>query len=261
MKMTILVGQCLKRKTMLEWVKEYIIKNVATCKSLCNLQELYTAFKEKHPNVNIGFSKFCALRPKWCILAGSKMYHSVSVCSPHQNVVLLVNAMDWNVTYKDLIKKIVCNTERKKYIMHQCASCPGIATLTEFLDQELKEHGDDEKFNYCQWHTTDQAILTTCTATYEEYKETLINVTDDLTRDSCTPRLKITSSWNYHWSKEYSKLNHLAVYYLGPDGSLQHDSLCFSSDNNNHYTSFLYQVQILLVYYLKANLPHITSTI
>ena len=26
----------------------------------CNLEELYTAFKEKHPNVNIGFSKFCA---------------------------------------------------------------------------------------------------------------------------------------------------------------------------------------------------------
>ena len=33
-------------------------------KSLCNLQELYTAFKEKHPNVDISFSKFSALRPK-----------------------------------------------------------------------------------------------------------------------------------------------------------------------------------------------------
>ena len=45
MKMTISVGKCLKRKTMLVWVKEYIIKNFASCKSLCNLQELYTAFK------------------------------------------------------------------------------------------------------------------------------------------------------------------------------------------------------------------------
>ena len=35
-------------------------KSFLTCKNLCNLQELYTAFKEKHPNVNIGFSKFCA---------------------------------------------------------------------------------------------------------------------------------------------------------------------------------------------------------
>ena len=42
MKMTISVGSCLKGKV----VKEYINKNFATYKSLCNLQELYTAFKE-----------------------------------------------------------------------------------------------------------------------------------------------------------------------------------------------------------------------
>ena len=80
--------------------KDYVsvskVKNFATCKSLCNLQELYTAFKEKHPNVNIGFSKFCALRPKWCVLAGSRMTHFVCVCSAHQNVVLLVDPMDWD---------------------------------------------------------------------------------------------------------------------------------------------------------------------
>ena len=87
MRMKISVGRCLKRKTMLVWVKEYIIKNFATCKSLCNLQEIYTAFKEKHPNVNIEFSKFCALRPKWCVLAGSKMTSSVCACNAHQNVV------------------------------------------------------------------------------------------------------------------------------------------------------------------------------
>ena len=29
-------------------------QNFATCKSFCNLQELYTDFKEKHPNANIG---------------------------------------------------------------------------------------------------------------------------------------------------------------------------------------------------------------
>ena len=103
-KMTVSVGRCLKRKTMLVWVKEYINKNFVTCKSVCNLQKLYTAFKEKHPNVNIGLSKFFALRPKWCILDGSKMTHSVCVCSAHQNVVLLVDAMDGDLTYKDLIK-------------------------------------------------------------------------------------------------------------------------------------------------------------
>ena len=129
MKMTISVGWCLRRKTMLVWVKKYIIKNSAICKSLCNLQELYTAFKEKHPNVNIGFSIFCTFIPKWCVWAVWKTSHSVCVCSAHQNVVLLVDTMDWDMTYKDLITKIVCNTESNKCIMHRSESCPGTATL------------------------------------------------------------------------------------------------------------------------------------
>ena len=78
--------------------------------------------------------------------------------------------------------------------MHQCESYLCTATLNYFLDQELNEHEDDEKFNYCQWDTTDRAILTTFTATYEEYKETLIDVIDDLTRHSYMVKQKITSS-------------------------------------------------------------------
>ena len=98
--MAIAVGRCLKSKV----VEECINKNFATCKSLCNLHESYTAFKEKHPNVNIEFWKFCAFKPKWCVLAGSKTTHFVCVCSAHQNAVLLVDAMDCSLTYKDLIK-------------------------------------------------------------------------------------------------------------------------------------------------------------
>ena len=79
---------------MLVWVKEYVIKNPATYKGLCNFQELYTGFKKRQPNVYIGFSKFSALRPKLCILVGSKITHSGCACSAHQNVVLLVDAMD-----------------------------------------------------------------------------------------------------------------------------------------------------------------------
>ena len=143
MKMTISVCWCLERKTMLVWLNEYIIKNFTIWKSLCNLQELYTAFKEKQTNANIRFSRFCALGPKWCVLAGLKMTDSVWVCGAHQNVVLLVDAMDWNLTYEDLIKKIFCNTENNKCIIHRSESCPGAATLKEFLDQELNKNEDD----------------------------------------------------------------------------------------------------------------------
>ena len=122
------------------------------------------------------------------------MTHSVWVCSVHQNVMLLVNTVDWDLTYKYLIKKIVCNPESNKCIMHRCKSCPGTAALKEFLDQELNEHEEDQKFNHCQWDTTDRAILTTFTATCKECKETLIDVIDDLTRHSYIAKLKITSS-------------------------------------------------------------------
>ena len=77
------------------------------------------------------------------------------------------------------------------------ASCNGVNSvlaLKEFFDQELNDYEDNEKFNYCQWDTNDRAILTTFPATYEEYKETLINIIDDLTRHSYIAKLKITSS-------------------------------------------------------------------
>ena len=96
---------------MLVGVDQNIINIFGTCKNVCHLQELYTAFKEKRPYVNIGFSKFCSLRPKWCVLADSKMTYSVSICSAHQNVVFPVDAMVWDLTFKNLIKKI-SNSER-----------------------------------------------------------------------------------------------------------------------------------------------------
>ena len=78
--------------------------------------------------------------------------------------------------------------------MHRCESCPGTATLKEFLDQEFNKHEYDQKLKDCQQNTTDPAILTTFTATYKEYKETLIDAIDDLTRHSCIAKLKLTSS-------------------------------------------------------------------
>ena len=44
--------------------KKYYVSVSKGGKSLCNLQEFYTAFKEKHLNVSTGFSKFCSQRPK-----------------------------------------------------------------------------------------------------------------------------------------------------------------------------------------------------
>ena len=81
---------------------------------LCNLSELCSAFRDIYPNIKIRFSNFCTLRPKWFVLAGSSGTHSVCVCSTHQNAVLLVDAIDCKCTYKDLMKKVVCDPGNKQ---------------------------------------------------------------------------------------------------------------------------------------------------
>ena len=60
---------------------------------LLNLNELYQSFKEEHPQLQVGFTKFSLLRPLNCILAGSSGTHSVCVCLYHQNVKLLLLGM------------------------------------------------------------------------------------------------------------------------------------------------------------------------
>ena len=65
--------------------------------------------------------------------------------------------------------------------------------------------------------------------------------------------LKITSSLCHvkpkvHWSKEYCTLHSLVVYFIDGDGNIQHNSLCFISDNNNHDTIFFIKhKQFLLI--------------
>ena len=111
------------------------------------------------------------------------MIHFVCVCTTHQNVVLLIKVRDCNLSSKDLIKKIVSNPESNKCMMHGCESCLCTATLKENLDQKLSELENEG-------HYRSKNI----SFTYEEYKETLIVVIDDLTRHSCVAKPKITSS-------------------------------------------------------------------
>ncbi|XP_065641932.1 uncharacterized protein LOC124811981 [Hydra vulgaris] len=73
--------------------KDYVSikKNILMQKRLllCNLKELFVAFKTKNPEIKIGFSRFCTLRPKWCITVGASGAHSVCICAIHQNLKLL----------------------------------------------------------------------------------------------------------------------------------------------------------------------------
>ena len=104
-------------------------------RKLCNLQKslqlarIIYCFQRKTPKCKYWFLKVLCLETQ---MEGSCWLKNGSLClrlQAYQNVVLLVDAMNWDLTYKDLIKKIVYNPESNKCVMHWCDSCPGIATL------------------------------------------------------------------------------------------------------------------------------------
>lgn len=54
-----------------------------------NLSELFVLFKGKFSGLKIGFTKFCELRPKHCVLAESSETNNVCACTIHQNAQLI----------------------------------------------------------------------------------------------------------------------------------------------------------------------------
>ena len=104
------------------------VKNKKRLFLVC-LKELYIEFKKRNPQLKIGFTKFCELRPKWCITAASKGSHTVCVCSYHQNVKLLCSAIPGNLDYKEYMNLCVCDLADPHCMFHLCENCPDITNL------------------------------------------------------------------------------------------------------------------------------------
>ena len=99
----------------------------------------------------------------------------------HQNTILLVDAQNWEVTYKDLVNKLVFDPSNGECMMHRCTNCSGTNTLRKLLEEELSDITDFQ-FHYSQWQTTDRASPETVTSTCEEYKYTLISAINAITK-------------------------------------------------------------------------------
>ena len=254
---------------------------------LCNLHELYVLFKEQNPELKIGFSKFCLPRPKWCVAAGSGGTHSVCVCTIHQNAKLLVNATKTGLTYKELMNVIVFDCDNKTCIVHRCNKCLGTDSLREYLETLLDGH-EDVHVTFQQWQTTDRSMMVTQTLNVDEFIELLVGAIDNLTShsyiaecqtnylkrrkeelpDNCALVLgdfaeKYTfvvqdEIQSFHWSKLYCTLHPIVVYYK-ENGKLSEKSFCFISDDQEHNTEFVFELQGELVKILKEILPTITE--
>ena len=198
---------------------------------LCNLKELYSAFKERYPDAKVGFSKFCSLRPKWCISVGSSGTHSVCVCTSHQNAQLLVHAANIDKDYHDLMAMVVCNLNTKMCMIHRCENCPGDNNLREYLDGTFAD-SEEEEISFQQWQGTDRAMLCTQTTSIIEFLELLVDAISKLTVHSFIAKCQA------RYLKDRS-------------------SICVISDDMEHDTPFVYQVQSEVVQYLKKELPHV----
>lgn len=151
---------------------------------LCNLKELYSSFKCKYPLFNIGFSKFCTLHPKWCVLAGASGTHSVCVCIIHQNVQLLLSATHFQESYHDLLAKMVCSIESRNCMLKVCPKCPGINSLKMYLQSKFEDSDLDDTILYIQWVSTDCTNLVHHMSTIAEYIDLLAEKLNSLTSHS-----------------------------------------------------------------------------
>ena len=145
---------------------------------LCNLKELYQDFKNKFPQYKVGYSKFCNLRPKWCVTVHASGAHAVCVCTIHQNVILLADATKIGLSYKDMIKMTSCDSDNKMYMLHRCPSCPGRYILRSSLESHFSDLDYDVTLQ--QWQITDRMDFIQQTLEVDDFIQLTVNSIDKL---------------------------------------------------------------------------------
>ena len=171
------------------------------------MNELYTAFKEKHPNSKIGLSKFCSFQPKWCVTVSASGIHSVCLCTSCQNTKLIVNAFtstmnkyikklnglnlevdnnaqmlqNLEIDYKKMMQMIVCDADNMECMVHHCV---GFKNLQAYLEGKFSAFEFDDDIIYSQWDITDRTKMINYSSSVEEFIELLVHQVDSLTTHS-----------------------------------------------------------------------------
>lgn len=257
---------------------------------LANLNELYSAFKFEHPYIKIGFTKFCMLRPKWCVLAGASGTHSVCVCTIHQNVTLLLHACSIEEHYNDLIDKLVCSRTNRDCMLRHCTKCPSSENLKTFIKEKFEEWDPDDEVTYSAWISTDRTHQVQYTVTFEEYLETLIislesliphsfitkaqakylkEYKENLKSNQAIVLLDFSENYSYviqneaqgyHWTRNSCSLHPAVIYTQDEDkDELVVSSLCIVSDDLEHDVPFVHETQRVVVEFIKEKFPKVNS--
>lgn len=111
------------------------------------MKEIFAAYQLQHGS-ETGISKFCELKPKWCITVGAATTHSVCVCTAHQNVKLMLASSPTKEDYK--IVKTVCDLESKNCTLHRCEIYSG-KPLQQFLESSFEASDPEATTKFKQW--------------------------------------------------------------------------------------------------------------
>lgn len=255
---------------------------------LSNLNEMFANFKREHPDIKIGFSKFCTLRPKWCVLAGASGTHSVCVCTIHQNVLLLINAAQLEETHKDLQNLILCETPSQNCMFRRCEKCPSKESLTAFLQTKFENYLEEDRIEFKQWVATDRTQMITQTSTIDEFIYELTTKIEKLIphsyiaksqssyfkslKDNCAPNQAIISMdfsenfsfviqdevQGYHWTSDSCTVHPVIINTCVDDKKIV-SSHCIISDDLNHDVCMVYKIQETLLEFVKEHFPNVTD--
>lgn len=262
-----------------------------------DLRGLYIKYVEDFPKDKLGFSTFCKLRPKHCVLVGSSGTHCVCVCTIHENCSLMLDALNIETltkeskmpmkNYKDCINMMICKTPTTKCYLDECEDCPGSTDFSTNM-MEILEEAALTDVEFSSWTSTDRSMLITRTAPVSDFIDDLCEKLlklkphsfiakqqSDYLENAKKTLLKneIIILWDFSENFAYKVQNasqafhymndqctvFTIVYYYKEDDVLQHKSLVFLSEVLKHDASAVYTIQSKLINdHLKKKFKKIT---
>ena len=127
---------------------------------LWSLRECYSIFMKENPTTEIGFSKFCSLRPVNVLLSAA-MPRDVCLCKYHENIKMLCESLhkeidDFPMYPGTFAENFVCNPESELCMLgncKKCAKCPSLLQKIRSSAGKLDEHA-----TWYQWEHVKQMV-------------------------------------------------------------------------------------------------------
>ena len=121
---------------------------------LMSLREAHSKFKDEHPSLKIGLTKFCEVRPTHVKLF-DQIPHQVCVCSYHENVRLLLVALKdqtaLSTDFSGFIDQVTCDSTSKECMSGKCSECK------DAIDKFAPDNSSSIA-HYQQWRSVDNRM-------------------------------------------------------------------------------------------------------